>query len=191
MLGKLKPLLADPSKLKVGQHLKYDMNVLARAGVPLEGIAFDTMLESYVLDSTAGRHNMDDLAQKHLGVRTTHYEDVAGKGAKQLSFDQVEVEAATHYAAEDADVTLQLHQALWPKLQQHPSLVRVFEEIELPLIPVLSRIECNGGSHGWRGPAPAEPGTRRADRRTAGAGEEHSRIAIQLGQPQATAGDLL
>ena len=146
VLAKLKPLLADPNKPKVGQHLKYDMNVLARVGVPLEGIAFDTMLESYVLDSTAGRHNMDDLAQKHLGVRTTHYEDVAGKGAKQLSFDQVEVAAAADYAAEDADVTLQLHQALWPKLKQHPSLAKVFEEIELPLIPVLSRIERNGAA---------------------------------------------
>ena len=146
VLGKLAPLLADPNKPKVGQHLKYDMNVLARAGVPLEGIAFDTMLESYVLESTAGRHNMDDLAQKHLGVRTTHYEDVAGKGAKQLGFDQVEMEAAADYAAEDADVTLQLHHALWPKLEQHPSLVKVFEEIELPLIPVLSRIERNGAA---------------------------------------------
>ena len=146
VLSKLKPLLADPNKPKVGQHLKYDMNVLARVGVPLEGIAFDTMLESYVLDSTAGRHNMDDLARKHLGVRTTHYEDVAGKGAKQLSFDQVDLEAASDYAAEDADVTLQLHQALWPKLEQHPSLVRVFEDIELPLIPVLSRIERNGAA---------------------------------------------
>ena len=146
VLGKLKPLLADPNKRKIGQHLKYDMNVLARAGAPLAGIAFDTMLESYVLDSTAGRHNMDDLAQKHLGVRTTHYEDVAGKGAKQLSFDQVEVGTASDYAAEDADVTLQLHQTLWPKLQQHPSLVKVFKEIELPLIPVLSRIERNGAA---------------------------------------------
>ncbi len=146
VLGKLKPLLADPNKPKVGQHLKYDMNVLARAGATLNGIAFDTMLESYVLDSTAGRHNMDDLAQKHLGLRTTHYEDVAGKGAKQLSFDQVEVGAAANYAAEDADVTLQLHQALWPKLQKHPSLVKVFEDIELPLIPVLSRIERNGAA---------------------------------------------
>ena len=146
VLRKLGPLLADPHKAKVGQHLKYDMNVLARVGAPLEGIAFDTMLESYVLDSTASRHNMDDLAQRHLGVRTTHYEDVAGKGAKQLSFDQVEVGAAANYAAEDADVTLQLHQTLWPKLQRHPSLVKVFEEIELPLIPVLSRIERNGAA---------------------------------------------
>ena len=144
VLDALGPLLVDPTRPKVGQNLKYDMSVLARAGVELAGIAYDTMLESYVLDSVASRHNMDDLARKHLDLETTHYEDVAGKGAKQLSFDQVPVAAASDYAAEDADVTLRLHQALWPKLQAVPTLERVFAEIELPLVSVLSRVERNG-----------------------------------------------
>ena len=144
VLEALRPLLTDAARAKVGQNLKYDMSVLARAGVDLAGIAYDTMLESYVLNSVASRHNMDDLARKYLDVETTHYEDVAGKGAKQLSFDQVPVAAATDYAAEDADITLRLHQTLWPKLQGEPSLERVFREIELPLVSVLSRVERNG-----------------------------------------------
>ena len=144
VLEALRPLLADPAKAKVGQNLKYDMSVLARAGVDLAGIAYDTMLESYVLNSVGSRHNMDDLARKYLDIETTHYEDVAGKGAKQLSFDQVPVEAASDYAAEDADITLRLHQALWPKLEAEPTLERVFREIELPLVSVLSRVERNG-----------------------------------------------
>ena len=144
VLGKLGPLLADSGKPKVGHHLKYDINVMARVGAPLAGVAYDTMLESYVLDSTAGRHNMDELAGKYLDVKTTHYKDVAGKGAKQVGFDLVEVAAATDYAAEDADVTLRLHQALWPQLAAEPRLVGVYQDIERPLIQVLSRMERSG-----------------------------------------------
>ena len=140
----LKPLLEDASVRKVGQNLKYDMSVLARYGIKLDGIAFDTMLESYVLDSVASRHNMDALAKKYLQRETIHYEDVAGKGAKQITFDQVPVEQAVDYAAEDADITLQLHQTLWPRLEETPSLVEVFTRIEMPLVGVLSRIERTG-----------------------------------------------
>jgi DNA polymerase I len=144
VLGELRGLLEDPGKQKIGQNLKYDMSVLARYGIELRGVAFDTMLESYVLNSVATRHNMDDLALKYLGKSTIAFEEVAGKGAKQITFDQVEIEVASKYAAEDADITLQLHEALWPKLQALPSLQSVFEKIELPLVSVLSRIERNG-----------------------------------------------
>jgi len=144
VLGKLRHLLEDPSKPKIGQNLKYDMSVLARYGIELQGIAFDTMLESYVLNSVASRHNMDDLALKYLGKSTIAFEEVAGKGAKQKTFDQVEIDVAASYAAEDADITLQLHETLWPKLTATPSLQRVFETIEIPLVSVLSRIERNG-----------------------------------------------
>jgi DNA polymerase-1 len=144
LLVALKPLLENPTPVKLGQNLKYDMSVLARSGVNLEGVGFDTMLESYVLDSTATRHDMDSLALKYLSHRTIHFEDVAGKGAKQVTFNQVALEQAGPYASEDADVTLRLHQTLWPRLQDEPSLKRLFEEIEMPLVPVLSRIERNG-----------------------------------------------
>ncbi len=144
VLGRLKPLLEDDNKAKLGQNLKYDASVLANHGITLRGIAFDTMLESYVLDSTGSRHDMDSLALKYLGMKTIHFEDVAGKGAKQLTFNQVKVEDAAPYAAEDADITLRLHQALWPKLQAEPTLTSVFEDIERPLVPVLSRIERQG-----------------------------------------------
>ncbi|MEP1593512.1 MAG: DNA polymerase I, partial [Halieaceae bacterium] len=144
VLSQLKPLLEDENKAKLGQNLKYDASVLANHGIELRGIAFDTMLESYVLDSTGSRHDMDSLALKYLGMKTIHFEDVAGKGAKQLTFNQVKVEEAAPYAAEDADITLRLHDALWPKLQAEASLVSVFEDIELPLVPVLSRIERQG-----------------------------------------------
>jgi len=144
LLGALKPLLEDAKHIKVGQNLKYDMSVLARSGVCLDGVGFDTMLESYVLDSTATRHDMDSLALKYLGHRTIHFEDVAGKGAKQLTFNQIALEEAGPYAAEDADVTLRLHETLWPRLRDEDSLKRLFEEIEMPLVPVLSRIERNG-----------------------------------------------
>ncbi len=144
VLDELRGLLQDPNKQKVGQNLKYDMSVLARYGIELRGIAFDTMLESYVLNSVATRHNMDDLALKYLGKSTIPFEEVAGKGAKQITFDQVDIEIAAKYAAEDADITLQLHEALWPKLHALPSLESVFEKIELPLVSVLSRIERNG-----------------------------------------------
>ena len=144
VLARLKPLLEDPQRRKVGHNLKYDTNVLANHGIALAGIAFDTMLESYVLDSTASRHDMDSLARKYLNHTTITFEDVAGKGVKQLTFNQVPIEQAGTYAAEDADVTLRLHEALWPRLQQTESLARVFTEVELPLMPVLARMERTG-----------------------------------------------
>ncbi len=144
VLGKLKPLLEDPAVRKVGQNLKYDMSVLAKYGIEMRGIAFDTMLESYVLNSVASRHNLDDLALKYLGLTTIHFEDIAGKGAKQVTFDKVPLEEASRYAAEDADIALRLHGAIWPKLSGDNRLKSVFEEIELPLVPVLSKIERNG-----------------------------------------------
>ncbi|MGL5776790.1 MAG: DNA polymerase, partial [Aeromonas veronii] len=144
VLGKLKPLLEDPTRLKVGQNLKYDRNVLLNHGIELQGIAYDTMLESYVLNSTASRHDMDSLAKRYLGVETTSFEDIAGKGVKQLTFNQIELEQAAPYAAEDADITLRLHQALWGKLSTEPGLAKVFSEIELPLLPVLARMERLG-----------------------------------------------
>ena len=144
VLEALKPLLESDSPKKVGQHIKYDMNVLSRYNLAVEGVAFDTMLESYVLNSTGSRHDMDSLALKYLGHQTTHYEDIAGKGAKQISFSQVSIEDAGHYAAEDADITLRLHQHLWPRLQAEPALGKVLTEIEIPLIPVLARMEQAG-----------------------------------------------
>mgnify|MGYP005751134113 CR=1 FL=1 len=144
VLGALKPLLEDPAKTKICQHGKYDMNVLMHYGIEMRGMAFDTMLESYVLDATATRHDMDSLALKYLGRGTIRFEDIAGKGAKQLTFDQIALEQAGPYAAEDADVTLRLHQTLWARLQATPSLARVLKDIEMPLVPVLARIERNG-----------------------------------------------
>lgn len=144
VLEALRPFLEDPRHRKVGQNLKYDLSVLARHGIQLQGIQFDTMLESYVLDSTLSRHDMDTLALKYLGYRTIRFEDIAGKGARQLSFNQVALEQATPYAAEDADITLRLHQALWPRVCSEPKLKRLLAEIEVPLIPVLSRLERNG-----------------------------------------------
>ena len=144
VLEALRPLLESESHKKVGQHIKYDMNVLSRYNLAVEGVAFDTMLESYVLNSTGSRHDMDSLALKYLGHQTTHYEDIAGKGAKQISFSQVSIEDAGHYAAEDADITLRLHQHLWPKLQTESALEKMLTEIEIPLIPVLARMEQTG-----------------------------------------------
>ncbi len=144
VLEKLRPLLESEKHKKVGQHIKYDMNVLSNYDIAVRGVAFDTMLESYVLNSTASRHDMDSLALKYLSRQTVHYEDIAGKGAKQISFSQVPLEQASHYAAEDADVTLQLHQHLWPRLQAEPSLASVLQDIEIPLIPVLARMEQRG-----------------------------------------------
>ncbi len=140
----LKPLLEDPEVKKVGQNLKYDMSVLANHGITLRGVAYDTMLESYVLDSAGSRHDMDTLAERHLDVQTIHFEDIAGKGAKQLTFNQIPLEQAGPYAAEDADITLRLHQTLWPQLAKVESLKAVFNDIERPLLTVLSRIERNG-----------------------------------------------
>jgi len=144
VLDALRPLLAGDSPKKVGQHIKYDMNVLSRYGLVVRGVAFDTMLESYVFNSTASRHDMDSLALKYLGHQTTHYEEIAGKGAKQIPFSQVSIEDAGHYAAEDADITLRLHQHLWPKLQAEPALAKVLSEVEIPLVPVLARMEQAG-----------------------------------------------
>ncbi len=144
VLAALKPLLEDPNTRKICQHGKYDMNVLMHYGIGMRGMTFDTMLESYVLDATATRHDMDSLALKYLGRGTIRFEDIAGKGAKQLTFDQIAVEQAGPYAAEDADVTLRLHQTLMGKLEATPSLLKVLNEIEMPLVPVLARIERNG-----------------------------------------------
>ncbi|NQX87179.1 MAG: DNA polymerase I [Halioglobus sp.] len=144
VLTALKPLLEDDNRAKVGQNIKYDASVLANHGIALRGIRFDTMLESYVLDSTATRHDMDSLALKYLGQPTIHFEDIAGKGAKQRSFNAIELEVAGPYAAEDADITLRLHEALWPRLKGQGALTRVFTDIEVPLVPVLSRIERQG-----------------------------------------------
>lgn len=144
VLAALKPLLEDPDKAKLGQNLKYDMSVLAQHGIELRGIAHDTMLESYVLNSTGSRHDMDTLALKHLGENTVKFADIAGKGAGQLTFNQISLEQAAPYAAEDADITLRLHQVLWPQLEKESELSSVYRDIELPLLPVLSRIECNG-----------------------------------------------
>lgn len=144
VLAALKPLLEDPKKAKVGQNLKYDRNVLRNHDIELRGIAFDTMLESYVLNSTSGRHDMDSLALRYLDYRCTSFEEIAGKGAKQLTFNQIKIEDAAPYAAEDADVTLRLHRRLWPELKQIKSLKRVFTDLEMPLVPVLANIERNG-----------------------------------------------
>ncbi len=144
VLDALKPLLEDEQVAKVGQHLKYDANVLANHGIMLRGIHDDTMLESYILDAVGSRHDLDTLALKYLGQRTIHFEDIAGKGAKQLTFNQVPIEQAAPYAAEDAEVTLRLHNLLSAKLNQVPSLSTLYRELEIPLVSVLSRIERNG-----------------------------------------------
>jgi DNA polymerase-1 len=144
VLASLKPLLEDPQKSKVGQNLKYDRSVLANHQIDLQGIRFDTMLESYVLNSVATRHDMDSLAKNYLDISTTKFVDIAGKGAKQLTFNQITLEQAAPYAAEDADITLRLHQALWPRIEAEPTLQAVLQDIELPLVTVLSNIERNG-----------------------------------------------
>lgn len=144
VLDALRPVLENPQIKKLGQHGKYDLHVLRRHGVAVQGYHDDTMLESFVLNSTASRHDMDSLAMRYLGYTTIKFEDVAGKGAKQIPFSQVGLEEASRYAAEDADITLRLHHALNPQLQATPSLERVYREIEMPLVPVLARIEANG-----------------------------------------------
>ena len=144
VLASLKPLLEDPAIKKVGQHLKYDKNVLANYDINLQGIAFDTMLESYVLNSVATRHDMDSLSETYLGQSTIHFEDIAGKGVKQITFNQIPLDKAAPYAAEDADITLRLHKVIWQKLSEEKDLVNVFNEIELPLSPVLAKMEQFG-----------------------------------------------
>jgi len=144
VLAQLKDWLEDESKAKVGQNLKYDQSVLARHGIQLRGIRFDTMLESYIVNSVASRHDMDSLALKYLGHKTIGFEDIAGKGAKQITFNQIALEQASPYAAEDADITLRLHRTLWPMLEQHSGLQKVFRDIEMPLVPILSKMERTG-----------------------------------------------
>jgi DNA polymerase-1 len=144
VLAALKPILEDPERGKIGHHLKYDAHVLANHDIELAGMRFDTMLESYVLNSVATRHDMDSTAACYLGIKTITYEDVAGKGAKQLTFNQVPVDKASEYAAEDADITLCLHHTLWPQLGAFPQLRKLYEELEQPLVPVLLRMEHRG-----------------------------------------------
>ena len=144
VLRRLKPILEDPRKPKLGQHIKYDLNVLARHGIEVQGVAYDTMLESYVLDAAGNRHDMDTLADKYLGHSTIHFSDVAGKGKSQITFNQVSLDVASAYSAEDADITLRLHHVLYPRLCEVPALKQVFETIEMPLVPVLAGIERNG-----------------------------------------------
>ena len=144
VLAKLKPWLENGARKKVGHHLKYDAHILARYDIALAGMAYDSMLESYVLNSVATRHDMDSVARQYLGKETIHYEDVAGKGAKQLTFNQIDLETAAPYAAEDADITLQLHETLWQQLSDEPPLKKVYEEIEQPLVPVLLDMEETG-----------------------------------------------
>jgi DNA polymerase-1 len=144
VLAALKPVFEDANKPKLGQHAKYDINILSHYGIAVQGLKHDSMLESYVWNATATRHDMDSLARKYLGYETIKYEQVAGKGAKQISFSQVDLDTACRYAAEDADVTLRLHHALWPKLESVPTLRKVYEDIEIPLVPVLAAMERRG-----------------------------------------------
>ncbi|MDP9110602.1 MAG: DNA polymerase I, partial [Candidatus Eremiobacteraeota bacterium] len=144
VLAALRPILENPGIAKLGHHLKFDAHVLLNYGIKLAGMRFDTMLESYVWNSVATRHDMDGAAQRYLGVTTIKYEDVAGKGAKQLGFNEVPVERAAEYAAEDADVTLQLHRALWPQIESVPALQRLYEETEQPLVQILLDMEHHG-----------------------------------------------
>ncbi|EIL86918.1 DNA polymerase I [Rhodanobacter sp. 115] len=144
VLAALKPILEDAARPKLGQHAKYDMNILSNYGIAVQGLRHDSMLESYVWNATATRHDMDSLAQKYLGYQTIKYEEVAGKGAKQIPFSHVDLNTACRYAAEDADITLRLHHALWPKLESEPTLRGVYEDIEIPLVPVLAGMEQRG-----------------------------------------------
>jgi DNA polymerase I len=144
VLAALKPVFEDASKAKLGQHAKYDINVLSHYGINVQGLKHDSMLESYVWNATATRHDMDSLARLYLGYETIKYEQVAGKGAKQISFSQVDLDTACRYAAEDADITLRLHHALWPRLESLPTLRTVYETIEIPLVPVLAAMERRG-----------------------------------------------
>jgi len=144
VLHALKPVFEDPARPKLGQHAKYDINILSNYGIVVQGLKHDSMLESYVWNATATRHDMDSLAKKYLGYETIKYEQVAGKGAKQISFSQVDLDTACRYAAEDADITLRLHLALWPQLESVPALRKVYEDIEIPLVPVLAGMEQRG-----------------------------------------------
>ncbi len=144
VLEALRPLLEDPQRGKVGHHLKYDAHVLLNHGIRLAGMRYDSMLESYVWNSVATRHDMDSTSERYLGIKTIKFEEVAGKGARQLTFNQVPVDRASEYSAEDADITLRLHQTLWPQIQTIPALEKLYEELEQPLVPVLLRMEHAG-----------------------------------------------
>ena len=144
VLARVKPILENPAKKKVAQHGKFDCNVLVRHGIAVQGLAYDTMLESYVLDAGGNRHDMDTLAEKYLGVKTISFAEVAGKGQSQITFNQVSLDKAAEYSAEDADITLRLHHALYPRLAEVPQLKRVFESLEMPLVPVLAKMEQTG-----------------------------------------------
>ncbi|WP_434144336.1 DNA polymerase I [Photobacterium leiognathi] len=144
VLAQLKPLLEDPNQAKIGQNLKFDASIVARYGIEMQGIVFDTMLESYVFNSVVGRHDMDSLALRYLEHKNISFEEIAGKGKKQLTFNQIDLAQAGPYAAEDADITLRLHNALYPKVEADEKLKHVFETIEMPLVPVLSRMERTG-----------------------------------------------
>jgi DNA polymerase-1 len=144
VLEKLKPLLENPDLIKIGHHIKYDINILKNVGIDLQGVKFDTLLESYLLDSAASRHDMDTLALKYLHKKTIHFEDIAGKGAKQITFNQINIDVATEYSAEDADITYQLHECLFPKLKNDAGLLNIFDSIEMPLILVLAKMERTG-----------------------------------------------
>src|SRR5574337_353885 len=144
VLDALKPIFEDPSRPKLGQHAKYDINILSHYAIAVQGLRHDSMLESYVWNTTITRHDMDSLARLYLGYETVRYEQVAGKGAKQIPFSQVDLDTACRYAAEDSDITLRLHHALWPKLESVPSLRRVYQDIEIPLVPVLAGMERRG-----------------------------------------------
>ncbi|HEY8585841.1 MAG TPA: DNA polymerase I [Rhodanobacter sp.] len=144
VLAALKPIFEDPTRPKLGQHAKYDINILSHYDIAVAGLKHDSMLESYVWNATATRHDMDSLAKRYLGYETVKYAEVAGKGAKQISFSQVDLDTACRYAAEDADITLRLHLALWPRLESEPALRKVYEDIEIPLVPVLAEMERRG-----------------------------------------------
>jgi DNA polymerase-1 len=168
VLAALKPIFEDENKAKLGQHAKYDINVLSHYGIAVQGLKHDSMLESYVWNATATRHDMDSLARKYLGYETIKYEQVAGKGAKQISFSQVDLDTACRYAAEDADVTLRLHHALWPKLESVPKLSAVYQDIEIPLVPVLAEMERRAGqTHGRVAAAVVQAGRTRVQSRFA------------------------
>ncbi len=188
-LARLKPLLEDPKRAKVGHHLKYDAHVLAGAGIALAGMRYDSMLESYVLNSTATRHDMDSCAKLYLGIDTIKYEDVAGKGAKQIPFNQVALEQASPYAAEDADVTLQLHRVLHAALEKQPALLNVYEEIEQPLVPVLLEMEHRGVLVDRRLLKKQSGEIREAPRRTRSRCPPLGRPALQPGLAEAAAGN--
>ena len=186
---KMRSWLESDEHKKVGHHLKYDAHVLARHGITLGGMAYDSMLESYVLNSVATRHDMDSVARTYLGVETIHYEDVAGKGAKQLTFNQVDLDTASPYAAEDADITLQLHNVLWEKLGEIPSLKKVYEDIEQPLVPVLLSMEETGVLIDKQMLADQSHELGRKDGRTRKAGTRSRRWAVQSRLAQAAAAD--